>query len=276
MKTNNYAQTNRVIRLEDYVYKARSMGKYSINLEDLRKYFNVSEKALQQSLFRLKVKKTIVQLRQGFYIIIPPEYSAKSMLPLYLFIDDLMKYLGRDYYLGLFTAASLHGASHQQPMQYQVIIKSPALRMIKLENIQITFSVKTNFNSEDIVKKKSDAGYLNVSSPERTILDLIYFNKNYGGISRSLSIIDELLESVNKKNLYDAALRYNSTPTVQRLGYLLEVYFKNEVLSDSIFKALAEDTIKFVALASGEKRIIGKNQKWKVIQNLELDGLYDT
>ncbi|MDD3045121.1 MAG: type IV toxin-antitoxin system AbiEi family antitoxin [Candidatus Delongbacteria bacterium] len=266
----------KTIRLEDYVFKARSMGRYSITLKELREYFDASEKALQQSLFRLKVKKTIVQLRQGFYIIIPPEYSAKGMLPIYLFIDDMMKYLGRDYYLGLFTAASLHGASHQQPMEYQVIINSPPLRRIEKNNIQISFSVNNNFHSKDIVKKKSDAGYVNVSSPELTMLDLIFFNKNYGGITRTLAIIDELQEAVNKKNLTQTAKSYKSTPAVQRLGFLMDIYFKNENLSDALFKALNTDKITYIELCSGGKDICAKNTKWKVIQNLELEGLYDT
>jgi predicted transcriptional regulator of viral defense system len=276
MKTKINSNVIKTIRLEDYVFKARSMGRYSISLKELRENFDVSEKALQQAIFRLKVKKTIVQLRQGFYIIIPPEYSAKGMLPIYLFIDDMMKYLGRDYYLGLFTAASLHGASHQQPMEYQVIINPPALRMIKKNNMQISFSVNNNFHSEDIVKKKSDAGYVNVSSAELTMLDLIYFNKNYGGISRTLAIIDELQESVNKKKLSETAKNYKSTPAVQRLGFLMDVYFKNRVMSDFIFKTLDINKIKYVELCSGGKEIYAKNAKWKVIQNLELEGMYDT
>ncbi|NBI56461.1 type IV toxin-antitoxin system AbiEi family antitoxin, partial [Photobacterium alginatilyticum] len=34
----------------------------------------------------------------------------------------------REYYLGLYSTAALHGAGHQQPMQSQIIIKKPALR----------------------------------------------------------------------------------------------------------------------------------------------------
>lgn len=276
MQTKCDSGAVKTIRLEDYVFKARSTGRYSVSLMELREHFDVTEKALQQAIFRLKVKKTIVQLRQGFYIIIPPEYSAKGMLPIYLFIDDMMKYLGREYYIGLFTAASLHGASHQQPMEYQVIIKSPTMRMIKKNNIRISFSVCNDFHSEDIVKKKSDAGYMNVSSPELTMLDLICFNKNYGGISRTLSIIDELQESVNKKRLTGTAKRYKSTSAVQKLGFLLDIYFKNRIMSDAVFKALDESKTRYVKLSSGGKEINEKNRKWKVIQNVKLESIYDT
>jgi hypothetical protein len=39
------------------------------------------------------------------------------MLPVYLFADDLMKSLKKNYYLGLYSAAAIHGAGHQQPME---------------------------------------------------------------------------------------------------------------------------------------------------------------
>ena len=48
---------------------------------------------LRQILYRLKKKNEIVQIRQGFYAIIPPEYSKQGIIPPYLYIDDLMKSL---------------------------------------------------------------------------------------------------------------------------------------------------------------------------------------
>jgi hypothetical protein len=43
------------------------------------------------------------------------------MLPINLFIDDMMKSLNKRYYVGLISAAALHGAAHQKPMEYYVI-----------------------------------------------------------------------------------------------------------------------------------------------------------
>jgi hypothetical protein len=76
----------------------------------------------------LKLKKEVLQIRQGFYVIIPPKYSKSGTLPLYLFIDDLMKSLDKPYYVSLLSVAALHGAAYQQPMGYTVITQSPAPR----------------------------------------------------------------------------------------------------------------------------------------------------
>ena len=37
------------------------------------------------------------------------------------YIDDLMRNEGRPYYVGLLSAAELHGASHQAVMEFQVV-----------------------------------------------------------------------------------------------------------------------------------------------------------
>jgi predicted transcriptional regulator of viral defense system len=117
--------------LEDYLNKIRSKGRYAFTWEETKIQFNLSDKALNQNLYRLKSKKRIAQIRKGFYAIITPEYSKQEMLPPSLFIDDMMKHLKRRYYVGLISAAALHGAAHQQPMEYFIVTEKPALRAIK-------------------------------------------------------------------------------------------------------------------------------------------------
>lgn len=64
-------------------------------------------------------------MSKGFYIIVTPEYSIQKILSPDLFIDTLFKYLGRPYYVGLLSASFYHGASHQKPQEYFVIIDKP-------------------------------------------------------------------------------------------------------------------------------------------------------
>ena len=107
--------------LDDFLTEVRSQGRFAFALDEVKLKFQLSDKALNQSLYRLKAKKSIAQIRKGFYAILSPEYSKQGMVPPLLFIDDLMKTLGKRYYVGLISAAALHGAAHQQPMEYFVI-----------------------------------------------------------------------------------------------------------------------------------------------------------
>lgn len=150
--------------LEEFIDGLRSKGRYAFSLEEVKKHFSQSDKAVNQVLFRLKNKKRIAQIRKGFYAILSPEYSQQGMVPPSLFIDDLMLTLGKQYYVGLISAAALHGAAHQQPMEYFLITEKPALRNIRNKKLKVNFFIKKCWRQEDLIKKKTDAGYINISS----------------------------------------------------------------------------------------------------------------
>lgn len=54
-----------------------------------------------------------------------------------------MNSLNKKYYVGMLSAAALYGAAHQQPMEFFVITKKPALRNIKNKKLKINFYVKS-------------------------------------------------------------------------------------------------------------------------------------
>jgi predicted transcriptional regulator of viral defense system len=81
-------------------------------------------------------------IREGFYVIVPLEYASSGILPPEWFIDELMKFLRQPYYVGLLSAAAIHGAAHQQPQEFHVVIPE-ALRSIKEhlpENLEIRWN----------------------------------------------------------------------------------------------------------------------------------------
>lgn len=255
-------------RLEDLVNEIRAKGRYAFSVEDAKKSFNLSEKALSQALFRLKNKNKIAQVRRGFFAIITPEYSRQGMLPPHLFIDDLMMVLAKKYYVGLFSAAALYGAAHQQPMEYYVITEKPALRNIKSSKLAINFYVKESWFETDIIRKKTDAGYINVSSPELTALDLL----TYGdfGINRIFTIIEELTEEMKSSDLTRIAKDYPVTSSVQRLGYLLDKEMQNAKLAVSLKRALKDRNIQTVQLLKKDKTKGITDPDWKIRVNTKI------
>jgi hypothetical protein len=99
---NTYDYLNR------YIDRLRSCGRYTFTGDVVISEFGLSDEAYQKVIQRLSDKDRVSRLRQNFYLIIPPEYSSQKTLPLSYFIDDLMKFLERDYYVGLLTAAMYH------------------------------------------------------------------------------------------------------------------------------------------------------------------------
>lgn len=228
--------------------------------------------AIKKELTYLTSKKEVLALRQNFYLIIPPRYSTLGKLPIELYIEKLFKYLDRNYYLGGFSAAKLHGASHQQIQKEYVATTKPALLSISKGSIHIKFFTLSNWPKGNIIQKKSDAGYFNVSDPILTIADLIHHQTKLGGINRILSNVEELLEEVNLSDLTLLLQWYPHKSVLQRLGFLIEYIEPENEFLDLIYEHLEERRFYPVLLNIGDKNKPGSvDNRWKVDVNLKLE-----
>ena len=265
IKTHNY--------LLKYAEKRLASGKLYFSLKDLRKKFaSYSDSALTFSLNRLSNKGKIVSIHKGFYLIIPPARMSKGVLPPSLFIDSLMSYLNRGYYVGLLSASAYYGASHQKSQEYFVIVNKPSLRAKNKNGLKLNFIVKSNIPKIGIEMKKTEAGFINVSSAELTSFDLVKYQRKIGGINRAVSVISELAEEmqVNRlKNLINNNVVGNAS--LQRLGYILDDLNESD-LADAVFQSLSKKQLFKVPLKSDSKRNgFSLNRKWKIIENIKLD-----
>ena len=52
--------------LENFLHAIRARGRYSFTLEELKKEFDLPYPTIKQSLYRLKVKTRVAQIRQDF------------------------------------------------------------------------------------------------------------------------------------------------------------------------------------------------------------------
>ncbi len=156
-------------------------------------------------------------------------------------------------------------------MNTQLIIEQPSLRKIKNKKLEIEYFTKNRWNKNDIIEKKTDAGYIKISSPELTALDLIYFHKRIGGINRTLTILEELSEIINPTRMLETALRFSHHTTIQRLGFIFDTVFNEDIIANKLFKALENINIKKVPLSLLSSEQGNNNKKWNVIINTDLD-----
>lgn len=256
--------------ISDYLYEIQAQGRYSVNLPELRKRIGTNEKAIAQKLHRLKKEKKLAQIRTGFYVIVPPQFAHQGILPTTYYLDDMMKFLNREYYLGLYSAAALLGVAHQQPMQSQIVIQKPPLRDIKNKKQSLKFFTKSIWNANWLEEKKTDAGYVQVSSPELTAIDLVYYHKQIGGLNRVIPILRELVENIRLSKLKIIA-EASSLPTIQRLGYILEELSETK-LAEGLRKLLVAKQTNTTRLSLSHTNKKGfKDEKWNLIVNVELE-----
>jgi predicted transcriptional regulator of viral defense system len=255
----------------DYVSDLKSNGKYSFRKEDLGGVLNKSQKNINKDLERLRQKGEIYNVRRGFYIVIPDHYKNMGLLPVELFADDLMKFIGKDYYVGLYTAAMFHGAAHQQPQEFYIVNESPNIRNVRKEKLSIHFSEKKNFPEYGIEEKKTDTGYLKISARELTFLDLIYFEKPMGGLNRIISVLIELVEEI-KVGQFRKTLKNHFPSTVyQRAGYILEHVIQENELANAVKEHLSNKEYRNTLLNPTGKQTGMIDQKWKVQINIQLE-----
>lgn len=258
------------ISLDKFLNETRSQGRHSFGLGELKQALRVSDKAVNQALYRAKARKKVAQVRKGFYAILSPEYTKQGMVPPTLLIDDMMKMLSRRYYVGLISAAALHGAAHQQPMEYFVITQKPALRNIKNKKLKINFYVKKDWSTESVIQKKTDAGYINVSSPELTALDLLFY-KDAISLNNIVTILKELTQEIKPAVLQKTASKYPQVAAIQRLGYILDKELKNEKLAAVLLKVLKDKNVFPVPLSNNKTKDGSLDEKWKVINNTNIE-----
>ncbi len=71
----------------------------------------MSEQPLLNSLSRYVRSKRLALVARGFYCIIPPQYALQGLVPPSYYVDQLMSYIGKLYYVGLLSAAAFLGRS---------------------------------------------------------------------------------------------------------------------------------------------------------------------
>lgn len=204
-----------------FIEALQSSGRYVFTKKEADRALRLSEIALKNALWRLVRSGRLASPRRGFYVVVPPEYKAAGSIPPSWFIRDLMTYLNRPYYVGLLSAAALHGAAHQAPHELQVVTDRP-LRLIEIGKVRIRFVKKARVSKTPTVGIKTATGDIRVSSPEATALDLVRYAEHAGFLSNVATVLNELAERLDPAALARTAEADGEPVYAQRLGYLLE------------------------------------------------------
>lgn len=265
------------MKAQQYLDYLTSEGRFSFTRGDLQQTLGLTSNAVGCMLRRLKKKQQIASPAKGYYLVLTPEFRQIGCLPPDFFIDDLMRHLGIDYYVALLSASLYHGASHQQPQIFQVMVSSGRAN-IKCGQVSIQFIINHNLNKSDIVPFNTRTGTMRVSTPETTAKDLLLFIRQSGGIGQIATVIDELAESLDGEKLQELAIQSEQFQWVQRLGYLLETLQHFE-LAEKLFLSIKDKALRITPLVPNRVMTgFPRDQKWRLAINtkIESDLDYDT
>jgi len=262
--------------IDDWVLYRSKRGKLTFSRQELVANFSrLSEQTIKNNLQLLIKKGLIFPVFKGFYSVIPVDYALIGIVPPEFYIDDLMKYLARPYYVSLLNAAAFYGAAHQKPQIFSVITSLPALRDTTKKNTRIAFiSTRKEFPQKWLKTFRGENGDFYVSKPELTAVDLITFQKEIGGLNRACTVIYELMEMVKFGKLDKTFFDYVPISTIQRLGYLLENELEQSKQADILYSKAKTYGCHFQKIPLKNNKSTGDcetNEKWKIVINEKIE-----
>ncbi|MHB8879833.1 MAG: type IV toxin-antitoxin system AbiEi family antitoxin domain-containing protein [Myxococcaceae bacterium] len=256
--------------LSKLVDSYQAAGRYVLTREQALAALEVSAEAVKKAVQRLVAKRRLAAIRRGFFIIVPVEYREAGAPPPAWFIDDLMKFYGQPYYVGLLTAAALHGAAHQQPQEFQ-IVTNKQLRPVVAGRARLRFFRKHDIERTPTIEMKTETGNIRVSTPEATALDLLRYLEAAGHLGNVVTVVAELAEKMDAQQLAFVAKAEGDVCTAQRLGYLLERVGGGEV-GAALAAWIASVRPRFVPLRSDRPaRRAAKDARWRVLVNEKVE-----
>ena len=208
-------------KLEKIRCKRVAEGQGVFSASEAQKEIGVSRGAFLDAAERLQRRGQLIRPRRGFYVIVPPQYATMGAPPPEWYIDALMRHEKRPYYVGLLSAAAAHGASHQAAMAFQVVT-GKLLPDIEAGRTRIAFTYRKDMSAvaAGIEDHKTPSGYMKLSSPELTALDLVRYPHSGGGLDNIATVLSELAEKLQAKRLACLSGAFEKA-VVQRLGHLL-------------------------------------------------------
>ncbi|MFT4154504.1 type IV toxin-antitoxin system AbiEi family antitoxin domain-containing protein, partial [Parafilimonas sp.] len=159
--------------------------------------------------------------------------------------------------------------------EYFVVTEYPVLRPTNKKGIKINYISTRQLPPATLIeKKKTETGYINVSNPVLTAIDLVNYEKRIGGLSRAVTVINELLENIKRKDITQELVAYTNTTSLQRFGFILEEILNEQGLAGKLYSLCKKSGVKFYSIllkASGGKNNEPVNDKWKIMINTDIE-----
>jgi predicted transcriptional regulator of viral defense system len=248
-----------------FIVDLAASGRYHFATEDAVRAIGASVPAVRASLRRLKAKGEVADPYRGFYVIVPTEFRRLGCLPADQFIPQLMEHLGEPYYVALLSAAELHGAAHQRPQGFQVMVASNR-RPLVCGNVRVQFVARKDLARTPVIEKNTPRGTLRVASAEATAFELVGYADQCGGLDNVASVLADLVDHIDAQKLA-AAARDCPVAWVQRLGYLLDLG-EHRDLTDTLVPYVQEHAHAVAPLVRAHPKVGAQRvERWKLAVN---------
>ena len=247
----------------DVISRLSYEKKRVVTREDLDTFFKFNNNERNKIVYRLKRKGIFATIKRGTYIFSPLEYGNQGAAINEMLIPPQFFPQG-NYYIGYSTMYNYYNLI-EQLFQVVYVLNTSLQRKKKICGVQFNFLRVPESRLYGLEKITIERQGVIISSLERTLVDLMYFNKPVGGVKRALEILGTELKKdrCDVKKFIRLAAKFPSITTRKRIGVLLEEKRYPDKLLAPLIKSV-ENT----AISTFTSSFKGKlNKKWKVIIN---------
>jgi len=236
-----------------------------VTKEDLDTFFKFGDVERNKIVYRLKKKGIFAAIKRGVYVFSALGYGREGAGINEMLIPPQF-FPRKNYYIGYSTMYNYYNLTEQLFQAMYVLNTSLQRRQKKICGVIFNFlRVRENrmYGLEEI---EIDGYDVRISSLERTLVDLVYFNKPVGGVKRALDILKAELQKgrCDIKKFIRFSARFPNIKTRKRIGVLLEEMGYSDRQLAPLSKSI-EDTAISSFTASFKGRL---NKKWRVIINV--------
>jgi len=249
-------ETNIVARL---TYEKKAI----VTAKEMDQLFNLSPENRKQIVFRLKKKKILSPIKPGVYVFSPLEAGPEGTGVDELLIPPLF-FPKKNYYVGYSTMFNYYGFTGQLFQTVYVLNTTKRTEKI-ICGLSYKFKKIMENRMYGIEKIKVKDEEVNISSKERTLIDLIYFNNPVGGIIGASKIFREIVKNnkCNIKKLVEYAVCFPNIKTRKRIGLILDGAGVSKNILKPLLKSIEKTSIG--SLSGSRKGTL--NKKWRIIVN---------
>ena len=141
-----------------------------------------------------------------------------------------------------------------------------------MKDLAIRFFVKKKVSATPAQRIKVQTGYITVSSPEATAIDLVRYARAIGGLDTAFSVLQELGERLEPEKLAEGVQQDGNIANAQRLGWLLDEAGFSKI-TGPLGNWIAEKK-PFPAKLEASLSVRGAktDSRWRVIVNTTVEG----
>ena len=252
---------------EAFVDKCVAYGRHGLSLAEVVRETGLSERSAKDQMRRLGRKTMRVARWQPFFLIKASAGDAAAGGPPYdRWLDDYFAWLGHPYYVGLQSAAAIHGSQPQALQTTQILTDAPR-REARVGRQRLRFFVKSSCAASLMQEAPRAFAPMKVSTPETTVFDLVRYAPRIGGIARVAETISPMLHLLQPPRIKSVLKMEDEVSTTQRLGFIFDKIGSRKLAS------AAEECLPLrcawipLAVGATDEADAARNRRWHIVEN---------